>query len=116
MVQRLAELNRSYGSALATLEWGATALAAETAVAIAKGPHHGREGREVFHFPDGREKMLPVNSPVLFQLQRMRDDNEPLTRSFTSLIGSACAFANTLSSSTSAAQSAGRGTAVASSR
>jgi excinuclease ABC subunit C len=32
-------------------------------IAIAKGPHHGREGREVFHFPDGREKMLPVNSP-----------------------------------------------------
>jgi excinuclease ABC subunit C len=28
-------------------------------IAIAKGPHHGREGREVFHFPDGREKMLP---------------------------------------------------------
>ncbi len=43
-------------------------------VAIAKGPHHGREGREVFHFPDGREKMLPVNSPVLFQLQRWRDE------------------------------------------
>jgi excinuclease ABC subunit C len=43
-------------------------------VAIAKGPHHGREGREVFHFPDGREKMLPVNSPVLFYLQRLRDE------------------------------------------
>jgi len=43
-------------------------------VAIAKGPHHGREGREVFHFPDGREKMLPVNSPVLFHLQVMRDE------------------------------------------
>ena len=43
-------------------------------VAIAKGPDHGREGREVFHFPDGREKMLPVNSPVLFQLQRWRDE------------------------------------------
>ncbi|MCY1672403.1 excinuclease ABC subunit UvrC [Novosphingobium sp. SL115] len=43
-------------------------------IAIAKGPHHGREGREVFHFPDGREKMLPVNSPVLFQLQVMRDE------------------------------------------
>ena len=43
-------------------------------VAIAKGPHHGRDGREVFHFPDGREKMLPVNSPVLFHLQRMRDE------------------------------------------
>ena len=43
-------------------------------IAIAKGPHHGREGREVFHFPDGREKTLPVNSPVLFQLQRWRDE------------------------------------------
>ena len=45
-----------------------------TLIAIAKGPHHGREGREVFHFPDGREKMLPVNSPVLFHLQRLRDE------------------------------------------
>ncbi len=43
-------------------------------IAIAKGPHHGREGREVFHFPDGREKMLPTNSPVLFYLQRLRDE------------------------------------------
>ncbi|MGZ3199931.1 MAG: excinuclease ABC subunit UvrC, partial [Croceibacterium sp.] len=43
-------------------------------IAIAKGPHHGREGREVFHFPDGREKTLPTNSPVLFYLQRLRDE------------------------------------------
>ena len=43
-------------------------------IAIAKGPHHGREGREVFHFPDGREKTLPVNSPVLFHLQTLRDE------------------------------------------
>ncbi len=43
-------------------------------IAIAKGPHHGREGREVFHFPDGREKTLPVNSPVLFYLQNLRDE------------------------------------------
>ncbi len=43
-------------------------------IAIAKGPHHGREGREVFHFPDGREKMLPENSPLLFHLQRLRDE------------------------------------------
>ena len=43
-------------------------------IAIAKGPHHGREGREMFHFPDGREKMLPVNSPLLFHLQRLRDE------------------------------------------
>ncbi|ARU16249.1 excinuclease ABC subunit UvrC [Croceicoccus marinus] len=43
-------------------------------VGVAKGPHHGREGREVFHFPDGREKTLPTNSPVLFHLQRLRDE------------------------------------------
>ena len=43
-------------------------------IAIAKGPHHGRDGREVFHFPDGREKTLPVNSPVLFHLQTLRDE------------------------------------------
>ncbi len=43
-------------------------------IAIAKGPHHGREGREVFHFPDGREKMLPTNSPVLYHLQNLRDE------------------------------------------
>lgn len=43
-------------------------------IAIAKGPHHGREGREVFHFPDGREKTLPVNSPLLFYLQNLRDE------------------------------------------
>ncbi|WP_310533671.1 excinuclease ABC subunit UvrC [Novosphingobium sp.] len=43
-------------------------------IAIAKGPHHGRDGREVFHFPDGREKMLPVNSALLFHLQRLRDE------------------------------------------
>ena len=43
-------------------------------VAVAKGPGHGREGREVFHFADGREKTLPVNSPVLFYLQRLRDE------------------------------------------
>ena len=43
-------------------------------VAIAKGPHHGREGREVLHFPDGREKTLPTNSPALFYLQTLRDE------------------------------------------
>ena len=43
-------------------------------VAIAKGPHHGREGREVFHFPDGREKTLPTNSPLLFHLQTLCDE------------------------------------------
>jgi excinuclease ABC subunit C len=43
-------------------------------IGIAKGPQHGREGREVFHFPDGRERMLPVNSPLLFHLQTLRDE------------------------------------------
>jgi excinuclease ABC subunit C len=43
-------------------------------IAIAKGPHHGRDGCEVFHFPDGRELTLPVNAPVLFYLQRLRDE------------------------------------------
>jgi len=43
-------------------------------IGIAKGPHHGREGREVFHFPDGREKTLPTNSPLLFHLQNLRDE------------------------------------------
>ena len=43
-------------------------------IAVAKGPGHGREGRETFHFADGREKTLPVNSPVLFYLQRLRDE------------------------------------------
>jgi excinuclease ABC subunit C len=43
-------------------------------IAIAKGPEHGREGREVFHFPDGREKTLPPNSPLLFHLQNLRDE------------------------------------------
>jgi excinuclease ABC subunit C len=43
-------------------------------VGVAKGPHHGRDGREVFHMMDGRELMLPVNSPVLFYLQRLRDE------------------------------------------
>lgn len=43
-------------------------------VGVAKGPHHGREGREVFHLMDGRDFTLPVNSPVLFYLQRLRDE------------------------------------------
>lgn len=45
-----------------------------TVVGIAKGPHHGRDGREVFHMMDGRDFQLPVNSPVLFYLQRLRDE------------------------------------------
>ena len=43
-------------------------------IGIAKGPHHGREGREVFHMPDGREINFPLNHPVLFYLQRLRDE------------------------------------------
>jgi len=43
-------------------------------VGIAKGPHHGRDGREVFHMLGGREFQLPVNAPVLFYLQRLRDE------------------------------------------
>jgi len=43
-------------------------------IGVAKGPHHGREGREVFHLLDGREMTLPVNHPVLFYIQRLRDE------------------------------------------
>lgn len=43
-------------------------------VGVAKGPNHGREGREVFHLMDGSERMLPVNSPALFHVQRLRDE------------------------------------------
>jgi len=43
-------------------------------VGIAKGPHHGREGREVFHLPGGREITFPTNSAILFYLQRLRDE------------------------------------------
>ncbi|MEO6433220.1 MAG: excinuclease ABC subunit UvrC [Sphingomicrobium sp.] len=43
-------------------------------VGVAKGPHHGREGGEVFHLPGGRELTLPLNSPLLFYLQRLRDE------------------------------------------
>ena len=43
-------------------------------VGVAKGPHHGREGREVFHLPGGREVTFPRNSAILFYLQRLRDE------------------------------------------
>ncbi|MEO5494585.1 MAG: excinuclease ABC subunit UvrC [Sphingomonas sp.] len=43
-------------------------------VGVAKGPDHGREGREVFHLMDGRDFTLPTNAPVLFYLQRLRDE------------------------------------------
>ncbi|GGB87735.1 UvrABC system protein C [Novosphingobium endophyticum] len=42
-------------------------------IAVSKGPDRNA-GREIFHFPDGREKTLPLNSPVLFLLQRLRDE------------------------------------------
>ena len=43
-------------------------------VGVAKGPHHGLDGREVFHLPGGREITLPPNAPLLFYLQRLRDE------------------------------------------
>ncbi|MEA3032298.1 MAG: excinuclease subunit [Sphingomonadales bacterium] len=42
-------------------------------VAISKGPDRNA-GREVMHLPGGREISLPPNSPVLFYLQRLRDE------------------------------------------
>ncbi|MDP8993501.1 MAG: excinuclease ABC subunit UvrC [Pseudomonadota bacterium] len=42
-------------------------------VAISKGPDRNA-GREVMHLPNGRDFQLPPNSPVLFYLQRLRDE------------------------------------------
>lgn len=42
-------------------------------VGIAKGPDRNA-GREVFHLPDGREITLPPQDPLLFHLQRLRDE------------------------------------------
>jgi excinuclease ABC subunit C len=42
-------------------------------VAIAKGPDRDA-GRERFFFPDGRTKMFEPNDPVLYFLQRLRDE------------------------------------------
>ena len=42
-------------------------------VGVSKGPDRNA-GREIFHFPDGRELTLPINAPVLFYLQRLRDE------------------------------------------
>lgn len=42
-------------------------------VAISKGPDRDA-GREVFHLPGGREITLPSNDPLLFYLQRLRDE------------------------------------------
>ena len=42
-------------------------------IAVSKGPDRNA-GRETFHFPGGREISLPVNAPVLYYLQRLRDE------------------------------------------
>jgi excinuclease ABC subunit C len=42
-------------------------------VGISKGPDRNA-GREVMHLPGGRELTLATNSPVLFYLQRLRDE------------------------------------------
>lgn len=42
-------------------------------VGVAKGPDRNA-GREIFHLPSGREISLPPNAPVLFFLQRLRDE------------------------------------------
>ena len=42
-------------------------------IGVSKGPDR-HAGRETFHFPDGCEFDLPVNAPVLFYLQRLRDE------------------------------------------
>ena len=42
-------------------------------VGVAKGPDRNA-GRETFHLPGGREITLPPNAPLLFYLQRLRDE------------------------------------------
>jgi excinuclease ABC subunit C len=42
-------------------------------VAVSKGPDRNA-GRETFHLPGGREITFPANAPVLFYLQRLRDE------------------------------------------
>lgn len=42
-------------------------------VGVAKGPDRNA-GREIFHFPDGSERTLPPNDPLMFFLQRLRDE------------------------------------------
>ena len=42
-------------------------------IGVSKGPDR-HAGRETFHFPDGREFTLPFNAPVMFYLQRLRDE------------------------------------------
>jgi excinuclease ABC subunit C len=55
-------------SALKALEVDDVAI-----VGVAKGPDRNA-GREIFHLPDGRELTLPPNDPLLFFLQRLRDE------------------------------------------
>ena len=42
-------------------------------VGVAKGPDRNA-GRETFHLPGGREVTFPPNAPLLFFLQRLRDE------------------------------------------
>jgi excinuclease ABC subunit C len=42
-------------------------------VAVSKGPDRNA-GRETFHLPGGREISFPPNAPLLFYLQRLRDE------------------------------------------
>jgi len=42
-------------------------------VGVSKGPDRNA-GRETLHLPNGRDFQLPPNSPVLFYLQRLRDE------------------------------------------
>jgi excinuclease ABC subunit C len=42
-------------------------------VAVSKGPDRNA-GRETFHLPGGRELTFPTNAPLLFYLQRLRDE------------------------------------------
>jgi len=42
-------------------------------IGVSKGPDRNA-GREHFHMPDGREMTLPPNSPLLFHIQRLRDE------------------------------------------
>ncbi len=42
-------------------------------IGVAKGPNRNA-GRETFHLPNGREITFPPNAPLLFYLQRLRDE------------------------------------------
>ena len=42
-------------------------------VGVSKGPDRNA-GRETFHLPNGREITFPPNAPLLFYLQRLRDE------------------------------------------